>query len=190
MTAARIADHAHVVDALDQLDSTDRRHRTASRSAYLSGNISSSAGAGEHRDAAAVRRRRSLAISRVVPKLRIRRYGIGRGQIFAEFGGTAKASVGSIRSSRCRAGAARRARGSAECRRSPSRRIRPVGRRVIAEIGREQHGAHEQFWIGVPATRSAKPPPAEKPTSVSGSARRGLADLADDIDRSSSSWPR
>ena len=38
-----------------------------------------------------------------------------------------------------------------------------------------------RFWIGDAATRSAKPPPAEWPISVSGAVGRGLADHRDEI---------
>ncbi len=63
----------------------------------------------------------------------------------------------------------------------PAAGIRPVGRRVVAEIGREQHGAREQVLDRRAATRSAKPPPAEWPISVSGAVGDGLADHRDEI---------
>ena len=103
-------------------------------------------------------------------------------RFFSEFGGTAKASTGRRLAAADADGAQRdQADDARNIGVGPAAGIRPGGRRIVAEIGREQHGAREQVL-----DRRARD--AQRKAAAGGMAdqrqrrcRRGLANDRDEI---------
>ena len=138
----RRADDAHVIDAVDQLD-VNRRRDAADRFGIFVRNHQFVVGAGEDRQ----RPGHGRQIGAVAPRAEIapQPVGIGRHQ---DFSGVRRHRKGQRRQRLATVDADvtqhLQRKDARDIGAGPAAGIRPVGRGVVAEIRREQHGAREQ----------------------------------------------